>query len=151
ALLRQAQQQNWSDARRRAWWSGEVDRANGALYEARGQYREAEAALRRVEATWKRALTLPYDGPKIPPDQLPHAIDLAIAELGRIKARQGRMAEGEADVRRALLSRLGVTGKFNLQTARYIAFLSALLIEQGRLADAEKLTLALREIHRELG
>src|SRR6185312_12581846 len=90
-------------------------------------------------------------GVAAPAEQLAHARDLAIAVLGRIKARQGRMAEGEADVRRALLSRLQATGKYNLQTAKFIGFLAGLLIEQGRLADAEKLAQAMVKIHQTLG
>ena len=136
---------------RRAWWHGDVERGNANIYEARGQYREAEAALRKVEAWWTEGVKLPQDGAPVPTDQLVHALDLAIAVLGRVKARQGRMAEGEADVRRALLSRLQATGKYNLQTAKFIGYLAGLLIEQGRLADAEKLAQAMVKIHQILG
>ena len=51
-----------------------------------------------------------------------------------------REAEGEADVRRALLTRLKATGKYNLATSKFIGYLAQLLVEQGRFADAEKLT-----------
>lgn len=156
-LLREAQgigrPNPWSgySGFRRAWWHGDVERGNANIYEARGQYREAEAALKKVETWWTEGVRLPQEGPPVPTDQLVHARDLAIAILGRVKARQGRMAEGEADVRRALLSRLKVTGKYNLQTAKFIGYLAGLLIEQDRLADAERLAQALVEIHQVLG
>jgi hypothetical protein len=61
------------------------------------------------------------------------------------------MAEGEADVRRALLNRLKATGKHNVSTARYIGLLANLLIEQGRFPEAEQLTQAQIDIQRSLG
>ena len=56
--------------------------------------------------------------------------DELIASQGRMKARQGRIAEGEADVRRALLRRLKSTGKYNLRTAQVVGTLAGLLVEQ---------------------
>ena len=38
--------------------------------------------------------------------------DWALALEGRVKVKQGRVGEGEADVRRALLSRLSKSGNF---------------------------------------
>ena len=92
-----------------------------------------------------------YEGLPPPRDQLEQAIDVVIAAQGRMKARQGRIAEGEADVRRALLSRLKATGKYNLSTARYIGYLANLLVEQGRFAEAEQLTRTQLEIQQTLG
>jgi len=68
-----------------------------------------------------------------------------------MKARQGRVAEGEADVRRALLNRLKATGQYHLQTAGFIGHLAILLIEQGRYTEAEQLTRRQIEIQRTLG
>src|SRR5262245_14269610 len=68
-----------------------------------------------------------------------------------MKARQGRVAEGEADVRRALLSRLKATGKYNLSTAPFIGFLANLLVEQGRFSEAEQLTRQQLDIFEKLG
>ena len=78
-------------------------------------------------------------GEGIPPpiDQLRQIIDLMTAKVGRMKAKQGRIAEGEADVRRALLNRLKATGKYNLQTSEYVGMLANMLVEQGRFAEAE--------------
>jgi CHAT domain-containing protein len=152
ALLQQAKGWEGYEGHRRVSWNGDVERGNGNLYEARGQYREAEAAYRRTEMWWaqKQGLKPPTDI-KVPPDQAAHALDQVIAIGGRTKARQGRVAEGEADVRRALLNRLKVTGKYNLQTSRFIGHLANLMVEQGRLVEAEKLTRTQIDIHQVLG
>ena len=108
---------------------------------------------RRTEKFRRQSLLLAksYEGLPPPPDQLQQVVDHAVASQGRMKARQGRLAEGEADVRRALLSRLKATGKYNLQTMNYVGALANLLVEQGRLAEAERLTRTRIEIHEALG
>lgn len=151
-LLQEAKGWDTYEGYRRASWNGDVERGNGNLYDARGQYREAEAAYRRAETWWlERKGVTSLNGIALPPDQTAHATDLVVALLGRTKARQGRMAEGESDVRRALLSRLKVTGKYNLQTAKFIGYLANLMVEQGRLAEAEKLTRTQIDINQALG
>jgi tetratricopeptide (TPR) repeat protein len=89
--------------------------------------------------------------PPPPPDQIQQTIDASIASQGRMKARQGRIAEGEADVRRALLSRLKATGKYILTTANYIGNLANLLVEQGRFVEAEQLSRRQISIQEEIG
>ncbi len=138
---------------RRPTWERIVETSKAKLYEARGQFREAESSYRRAEI-WmvENIRQLPtYDFIPPPPDQLQQANDRLIASQGRMKARQGRIAEGEADVRRALLSRLRATGKYNLTTATYIGFLANLLVEQGRFAEAEQLTRQQLDIQQALG
>ena len=138
---------------RRPTWERQVETARAILHEARGQFREAETAYRRAEI-WMRENVRQlhtYDFMPPPPDQLEETTDQLIAAQGRMKARQGRTAEGEADVRRALLSRLKVTGKYNPTTVKYIGFLANLLIEQGRFAEAERLTRAQLDVLRTLG
>ena len=68
-----------------------------------------------------------------------------------MKARQGRLAEAEADARTALLSRLKDQGKYNPPTPRFIMGLADVLVEQGRYAEAEKLARVSLEINREVG
>ena len=116
---------------RRASWECDVEYARARLYEARGQFREAEASFKRVETLQLETVRLvsTYEGLPPPRDQMIRAVDFAIASQGCMKARQGRIAEGEADVRRALLSRLKATGKYNLQTANYIGNLANMLVE----------------------
>ena len=60
-----------------------------------------------------------------------------------MKAREGRLAEAEADVRRGLLSRLRARGKYSVTTTTHIDMLAFVLREQGRYAEAEKLNRAL--------
>src|SRR4029079_9225367 len=121
--------------------------------EARGRYQEAEAAYRRAEGFSReaKANVHTYDGLAPSEDQLQQRIDLELARQGVMKARQGRMSEGEADVRRALLSRLKSTGKYNLQANKFIGMLAGLLIEQGRLLEAEHLTRVQIDAYRTLG
>jgi CHAT domain-containing protein len=138
---------------RRASFNADVELGRARLFEARGQFREAEISLRRAETLRREALRLldTYNGLKPPVDQMQQSIDEMIASQGRMKARQGRIAEGEADVRRALLSRLKATGKYNLYAAKYIGFLANLLVEQGRYIEAEQLTRRQIEVQETLG
>jgi CHAT domain-containing protein len=138
---------------RRASWESDVEFSRAYLYEARGQFVEAEATYRRAEMLRRESMRLlnTYEGMPPPRDQLEQVNDFLVASQGRMKARQGRIAEGEADVRRALLSRLKATGKYNLRTTNYIGFLSNMLVEQGRFAEAEQLTRRQIEIQQSLG
>jgi len=155
ALIREAR--GWGNVGPfvRASWEGDVEWGRAALYEARGQFHEAEAAYARALAQkgqMPRLLsTFPPGGIPPPLSQLQRANDRLLALQGRMKARQGRIAEGEADVRRALLNRLNATGKYNLQTSQHIGWLANLLVEQGRFAEAERLTRAQLDIIRALG
>jgi CHAT domain-containing protein len=153
ALLQEARSWPSYAGFRKASWEAEIEQGRAALHEARGQFAEAEAAYRRGEILRREALRLlpGYDGLAPPRDQLEQNIDAMIAKQGRVKARQGRLAEGEADVRRALLSRLRATGKYNVQTAKYIGFLANLLIEQGRFGEAERLARIQLEVQRTMG
>jgi CHAT domain-containing protein len=152
-LLVEAKGWNTYGGFRRASWNGDVERGSANLYEARGQWREAESAYQRCIAWFRERQNYAgeFDRAKVPVDQTLHALDAVIALQGRAKARQGRMAEGEADVRRALLTRLKATGKYNLATSKFIGYLAQLLVEQGRFADAEKLTRTQVDINRTLG
>ena len=138
---------------RRAMWEAELEHAGARLFEARGLFQKAEASYRRKEGLYRDALRLvhTYESLPPPPDSLEQQVDSAIAMQGLMKAREGRTAEGEANVRRALLSRLKATGQYNLRTTNYIGYLASLLVEQGRFAEAEQLTRRQIEIHNSLG
>src|SRR5262249_5510074 len=69
----------------------------------------------------------------------------------RMKAKQGRLAEAEADARRALLSRLKDHGKYNSATPRFVMGLASVLIEQGRYSEAETLARVSLDINRQVG
>jgi tetratricopeptide (TPR) repeat protein len=68
-----------------------------------------------------------------------------------MKAKQGRLAEAEADARRALLSRLADQGRYDPSTPRFIRGLANILVEQGRYEEAEQLNRMAIEITRRLG
>ena len=62
--------------------------------------------------------------------------DLMTALEGQMKARQGRLAEAESDIRGALLSRLQQVGKYHASTAQLSRMLANLLAEQARYGEA---------------
>ena len=86
-----------------------------------------------------------------PREQIIHAAARDLASLGRVKARQGRLNEAEADARRALLQVLKSRGKYNPVTPGFIIGLATVLIEQGRYAEAEQLIRAALDVQRTIG
>ena len=133
-------------------WQSNIEEAKAMLAEAHGQFGEALNGYQRAEQL-RRAGIEPsaHAVIAIPRARLEAAADMLLLKTARIKSKLGRVAEAEADARRALLNRLKATGKFNPQTANYIAALGGLLIDQGRYAEAEKLIEATIGIYRELG
>ena len=133
-------------------WEADVELGRAMLFEARGQFRDAEASYKLGEQR-KRAAIKGLLGSENPPSEssLLQAVDFTILSQARMKARQGRLAEAEVDARRALLSRLKDQGKYNPTTPRFIAGLSDILVEQGRYAEAEQLTRVCLEISRTVG
>lgn len=117
------------------------------LFEARGEFDKASAAYQRAEEQRRASIRSMTGDPLAPPkEQLEIDVDVQIANQGRMKARLGRLAEGEADIRRALLSRLETTGKFHVETSDFIGVLSDLLFEEGRFIEAERLIRAQIEV-----
>jgi CHAT domain-containing protein len=133
-------------------WEAEIELGRAMIFEARGQFREAEASYRLGEQR-KRAGIKGLLGSENPPSEssLLAAVDFAILSQARMKARQGRLAEAEVDARRALLSRLKDEGKYNPSTPRYIIGLAGILVAQGRYAEAEQLARVSLEINRTVG
>ena len=138
----------------RASFHADVEQSQARLFEGRGQFREAEQAFKRAETFRREALSLRHTdtrGIQTPPGQLEGAIDETAALQGRMKARQGKFAEGEGDVRRALLSRLKANGKYSLGSNAMVAQLANLLVEQGRFAEAERLMRVQIDVQKTLG
>jgi CHAT domain-containing protein len=124
----------------------------GRLFLTRGQYREAEAAYSKAEAGYRDALAKSRSWPNPgPAGTFEVAIDYATLFGGRAKAMQGRHAEAEIDMRRALLSRLKLVGKYHTDTANMLAFLSELVFEQARFGESEALARASIDILDTLG
>jgi CHAT domain-containing protein len=133
-------------------WESIVENGHAIIFEARGQFSEAEKAYRVQElrkfASIKSILQL--DNP--PSESLMRqGIDYAILNQARMKARQGRLAEAEVDARRALLSRLKDVGKYNPVTINFIRGFVSILIEEGRYDDAERLARVALDINRTIG
>jgi CHAT domain-containing protein len=92
-------------------------------------------------------LTIPH-GP--PEGQMRGGLDGDLLNVGRMKAKQSRLAEAEVDVRSALQSRLKAVGKYNPVTTQFVMGLANILIEEGRYQEAEKLTRTALDINRTL-
>jgi tetratricopeptide (TPR) repeat protein len=131
---------------------GGIMHVQAGLFEAQRRYVEAEAAYRRAQAYWRDAFVKSVQWPsRAPVVSWERSWDGLTASEGRMKVSQGRVAEGEVDVRRALLSRLTKEGKYQADTARIIRRLAEVMNEQGRNADAEKLINAAIDIYKTIG
>ena len=135
-------------------FQADVEGGTAELMEARGKYAEAEAGYRRAQVSVRATLA---GLSRWPVQHRPSRslfelrLDNELAAEGRMKAHQGRFAEGEADIRQALLNRLKMAGKYTTGTARVVMMLANLLLEQGRLAEAERLVRTSTEIYRVIG
>jgi CHAT domain-containing protein len=133
-------------------YEAEVEFTRAMIFDARGQFGEAEASYRVTEQRKRTAMKALLESPN-PPSQstVLQAIDGAILSQARMKARQGRLAEAEVDARRALLSRLKDTGKYNPVTPPYVVGLASILVEEGRYDEAEQLARVAIEINQTVG
>jgi CHAT domain-containing protein len=133
-------------------WEADADDGRALIFEARGQFKEAEAAYDRAEAFRRASVAdLPKYQYPVPPDQILNLAARNRAALARVKANQGRLSEAEADARRALLEVLKLRGKYHPATTAFIVGLAGVLVEQGRYAEAEQLTRVALDIQRSLG
>jgi CHAT domain-containing protein len=133
-------------------FEADVEYHRAVIFEARGQYREAENSYRLAEQRRIASIKGILAAPDPPPEsQMRQAADRMVVGEAHMKAKQGRLAEAEADARRALLARLKDQGKYNPSTTVYIAGLANILVEQGRYSEAEKLIRVSLEINRTVG
>jgi CHAT domain-containing protein/tetratricopeptide (TPR) repeat protein len=133
-------------------WEAELEGTRAMIFEARGQFSEAEAAYRLSEQRKRAGMKGVMESDNPPAETvLLQAIDNAVLSQGRMKARQGRLAEAEVDARRALLARLKDTGKYNPVTPRYVMGLAGILVEEGRYDEAEQLGRVALEINKTVG
>lgn len=133
-------------------WEADADSVRGLVFEARGQYPEAEAAYRRAEAFQRACLKdlSNWDHPP-PPEQIIQAADANLLATARNEAKQGKLSEAEADARRALLGILEQQGKYSPPAPGFIIGLAGILVAQGRYKEAEKLARSALEVRRALG
>jgi CHAT domain-containing protein len=133
-------------------WQATVEETNARVAEARGRYADAERGYRNAALLYTASVkTLPQWQSKPPEGSIERQADWALALDGRVKVKQGRVGEGEADVRRALLSRLGKSGKFHADTAGVLGVLVYVIQEQGRYQEAEQLQRQVIDIYQGLG
>jgi CHAT domain-containing protein len=133
-------------------WEAEVELNRAIIFEARGQFREAETSYRLAEQRQRVSIKgIKKRRNAAPETQVLDFADQMVLGQARMKAKQGRLAEAEADARRALLSHLKDQGKYNPTTSLYIDGLANTLVEQGRYSEAEKLTHVSLEINRSVG
>jgi CHAT domain-containing protein len=133
-------------------WQALVEDGNARIEESRGRFSQAEAAYHKASIFYVAALkTLSQWESKPAEGEMERNADWALALEGRTKVKQGRVGEGEADVRRALLSRLSKSGKFHADTAGVLGILVYVIQEQGRYAEAEQLQRNVIGIYQGLG
>jgi CHAT domain-containing protein len=133
-------------------WEAEIEGTRAIIFEARGQFRDAEASYRLAEQRKRAGMKGVMDSDNPPAETIIlQSIDFMVLSQARMKARQGRLAEAEVDARRALLSRLKDTGKYNPVTPRYVMGLAGILVDQGRYDEAEQLGRVALEINKTVG
>lgn len=133
-------------------WQAMVEDGNARIDEARGRFSQAETAYHKAAILYTSALkTLSKWESRPAEGELERSADWALALEGRAKVKQGRVGEGEADVRRALLNRLTKSGKFHTDTAGVLGVLVYVIQEQGRYAEAEQLQRQVIGIYQGLG
>jgi len=134
-------------------WEADADAARALIFEARGQYADAETAYRRAEAFARASVKdLPrYDPPVPPREQFLQIADGYLLSIARNEAKQGKLSAAEADARRALLGILKAQGKYNPATPPFIIGLAGILVEQGRYKEAEKLGRSALDVLRTIG
>src|SRR5258706_7847173 len=133
-------------------WQAIVEDGNARIEEARGRLPQAEAAFHRAAILYTSSLKTVSQWESKPGEgEMERGVDWGLAQEGRVKVKQGRVGEGEADVRRALLSRLRKSGKFHADTAGVLAVLVYVIQEQGRYQEAEQLQRQVIDIYQGLG
>jgi CHAT domain-containing protein len=129
-----------------------LEASKGYLFEARGNYGDAETAYKRAtdyELAWIPDLKkIDYPPPEF---QVRATADSYRLKTAMMKAKQNRLAEAEVDARAALLSRLKAHGKYHAITPQYVMDLAGILLEQGRYGDAETLVRSALDIQRTIG
>jgi CHAT domain-containing protein len=135
----------------RSSFEASVENGRARVLFARGKYREAELAFRKAQTLMRDSLVKSANWPNRPaPDLIESTIDFLVNFEGHAKARQGRLNEAEADIRRALLSRLNTVGKYHPDTAQITNSLSSLMSERSRFAEAEQLARSAVDIYKTL-
>lgn len=133
-------------------WQSEIDLAKAQVAAARGRHDEAERQFAAAITNVRDAIEKSKNWPERPAaGVMEYGNDINLIRLGETKLALGRIVEAEVDIRQALLTLLRRNGKYFGPTAQATASLSAVLIEQGRYTEAEKLARTVIEIWRDIG
>lgn len=133
-------------------WQSEIDLAKAQVSVARGRHDEAERHFAAAIANVRDAIEKSKNWPDPPvAGVMQYGNDVNRIRLGETKLAQGRIVEAEVEIRQALLNLLRRNGKYFGPTAQAVASLSAVLIEQGRHTEAEKLARSVIEIWHDIG
>ena len=133
-------------------WQALVEDGNARLEESHGRFAQAETAYHRASIFYTNSIKTFAQWESRPAEgEMERHADWALALEGRTKVKQGRVGQGEADVRHALLSRLSKSGKFHADTAGILGVLVYVIQEQGRYQEAEQLQRQVISIYQGLG
>jgi CHAT domain-containing protein len=138
ALIQEARQTPQYEENR-ARWEDELEEAEARLFDAQGDYHRAELRFRSARALKAQSRPMSVSADPLDAAEIHNSMAYLLAREGLTKARRGRLAEAEADVRSALLHVLRTVGKYNSFTPYYLGSLGNILADQGRLAEAEQL------------
>jgi CHAT domain-containing protein/tetratricopeptide (TPR) repeat protein len=157
ALFELLQKTDAASKEKSSWVSlereAEISKSRALFYEAQGLFHQAELAYANAER-FRRASIEAMRIAGINAfmiSQATHAADKILAAISKVKAKQGHLADAEVDARKALLSRLEAQGKYNFRTPFFIESLAGVLLQEGRFAEAERLTTIALEIQRTIG
>lgn len=142
----------WKAGQAGAMAQAHVRFGNAAVAEAQGRFADAAADYLEAEHWYRTGLSrIASDTSAVTRYSLEQACEWMVARRARALARQGQLAEAEAEVRRAVTNWLHQGGKYNLNTARILGVFTLILIEQGRYDEAEPLARTVIEIYDALG
>ena len=117
-----------------------VDWSRAIFLQGQGKFAEAEPFYRRAVAE-ETALVedAKHWDVQFPAGYFETGRDFVIRDLALNLAQQGRLVEGEIEVRKALLDQLHIRGRYSQETAFLIEALGFIIAQQGRYPEAEKL------------
>lgn len=130
---------NW-----RHTWTATIERARAEIFRADGRFIEAEAAFRKAIAANEAFLVQLQEGGVREADaetaeRTRHYSEILERSLASTLLAQGKLAESEVFVRRALQRSLERVGRASTDVAIGLGLLSSVLAEQGRAAEASRL------------
>ncbi len=138
----------------RPLYRAQVAYAEAMLAVAKGQFAEA-ATLRRQGLVGRekyiQARPRMIDEVHPPLTLILNARDGEISLLAQALREEGKLVEAEIEARRALVNTLKRSGRFSLEAAARLNTFTAILIDQGRFADAARMTGTAIEILKTVG